>query len=127
MAFLFCILFFKKLGFRLLSLSIALVIFNGICYVVLIGSRDRAKGIGISLILFWLFFAIIYDGILLVLMFQFPGLSYLRNHGDIGSDKSIGLARIFRAVATQYFLMMLAILEQFSKIFLVQVAEWEFL
>ena len=58
-------------GFSLIIIGVMLsVIFTAFAMLSSIGSRDRAKGIGISIFV-WLFFAIIYDGILLVLMFQF--------------------------------------------------------
>ena len=58
-------------GFSLLIIGILLsVIFSSFAMLSAIISRDRAKGIGISIFI-WMFFSIIYDGILLVLMFQF--------------------------------------------------------
>src|SRR5690606_29523876 len=45
------------------------IIFTALAMLAAISSRDRAKGIGVSIFI-WMFFAIIYDGILLVLMFQ---------------------------------------------------------
>jgi Cu-processing system permease protein len=59
-----------------------------------IGSRDRAKGIGISIFV-WLFFAIIYDGILLVLMFQFSDYPIEGIMATLAAINPIGLARIF--------------------------------
>lgn len=57
-------------GFSLIIIGILLsVIFTAFAMLSAIMSRDRAKGIGISVFV-WMFFAIIYDGILLILMFQ---------------------------------------------------------
>ena len=58
-------------GFSLIIIGVMLsVIFTAFAMLSSIGSRDRAKGIGISIFV-WSFFAIIDDGMLLVLMFQF--------------------------------------------------------
>ena len=57
-------------------------------------SRDRAKGIGISIFI-WMFFAIIYDGILLVLMFQFADYPIEGIMATIAAVNPIGLSRIF--------------------------------
>lgn len=56
------LMFFSGLGLTLIFVSIAFLICS---YVT-----DKSKGIGISLVL-WLLFAVIYDGIMLFILFQF--------------------------------------------------------
>ena len=82
-------------GFSLIIIGVMLsVIFTAFAMLSSIGSRDRAKGIGISIFV-WLFFAIIYDGILLVLMFQFADYPIEGIMATLAAINPIGLARIF--------------------------------
>lgn len=82
-------------GFSLIIIGVMLsVIFTAFAMLSSIGSRDRAKGIGISIFV-WLFFAIIYDGILLVLMFQFSDYPIEGIMTTLAAINPIGLARIF--------------------------------
>lgn len=46
------------------------VIFTGIALLASVYTRDKAKGIGFSILL-WFFFTLIYDAIVLLLLFQF--------------------------------------------------------
>lgn len=46
------------------------VIFIAIAFLSSIVSRDKARGIGISILL-WLFFALLFDGLVLFLLYQF--------------------------------------------------------
>ncbi|HRP52223.1 MAG TPA: ABC transporter permease subunit [Fluviicola sp.] len=50
--------------------SILSVIFVAVAFLCSILTRDKAKGIGISIIT-WLYFALLFDGIVLFLFFQF--------------------------------------------------------
>ena len=80
-------------GFSLIIIGIFLsIIFTSFAMLSAILSRDRAKGIGISI---WLFFAIIYDGILLVLMFQFADYPIEGIMATLAALNPIGLSRIF--------------------------------
>lgn len=82
-------------GFSLIIIGIFLsVIFTSFAMLSAILSRDRAKGIGISIFI-WLFFAIIYDGILLVLMFQFADYPIEGIMATLAALNPIGLSRIF--------------------------------
>jgi len=62
--------------------------------IAAITSRDRAKGIGIA-IFAWMFFSIIYDGILLVLMFQFADYPIEGIMATVAGLNPVGLSRIF--------------------------------
>lgn len=46
------------------------IIFIALAFWSAVFTRDKAKGIGLSLVL-WLYFSLIYDGLVLVLMFNF--------------------------------------------------------
>ncbi|MBN9313444.1 MAG: ABC transporter permease [Chryseobacterium sp. 39-10] len=82
-------------GFSLLIIGIFLsIIFTSFALLSAIASRDKAKGIGISIFI-WIFFAIIYDGILLVLMFQLADYPIEGMMATLAGLNPIGLARIF--------------------------------
>lgn len=70
------------------------VIFTSLAMLAAIFSRDRAKGIGVSIFI-WMFFAIIYDGILLLLMFQFADYPIEGIMATLAAVNPIGLSRIF--------------------------------
>ena len=46
-------------------------VFTGLALLASVLTRDKAKGIGLSILL-WFYFAIIFDGIILFILFQFP-------------------------------------------------------
>ncbi len=51
------------------SAIITSFIFSALALLASVATRDKAKGIGLSLLL-WLFFSLIYDGIVMFLLFQ---------------------------------------------------------
>ncbi|MBK9486348.1 MAG: ABC transporter permease [Chitinophagaceae bacterium] len=58
-------------GFMMLGTGLLLsVIFVAIAMLAAVMARDKAKGIGV-VILLWLFFSIIFDGLILFVLFQF--------------------------------------------------------
>lgn len=82
-------------GFSLIIIGVLLsVIFTSFAMLAAILSRDRAKGIGISIFI-WLFFSIIYDGILLILMFQFADYPIEGIMATLTGLNPVGLSRIF--------------------------------
>lgn len=82
-------------GFSLIIIGMMLsVVFTSFAMLSAILSRDRAKGIGISIFI-WIFFAIIYDGILLILMFQFADYPIEGIMATLTALNPIGLSRIF--------------------------------
>ena len=70
------------------------IIFTSLAMLAAIFTRDRAKGIGVSIFI-WMFFAIIYDGILLILMFQFSDYPIEGIMATVAAVNPIGLSRIF--------------------------------
>lgn len=58
-------------GIIMLAMGITLsVIFVAIALLAAVLTRDKAKGIGLSILL-WLYFSLIYDGLVLFILFQF--------------------------------------------------------
>ena len=58
-------------GFIMLGAGIVLtVIFVAIALLAAVITRDKAKGIGVAILL-WLYFALIFDGLVLFILFQF--------------------------------------------------------
>jgi Cu-processing system permease protein len=59
------------LGFTMLAVGIGLtLIFTSLALLASVLARDKAKGIGFALLL-WFYFSLIYDGLVLLLMFWF--------------------------------------------------------
>lgn len=84
-----------EVGFSLIIVGIMLsVIFSSLAMLSAILSRDRAKGIGISIFI-WMFFGIIYDGILVVTSFQFADYPIEGIMATLAAANPIGLSRIF--------------------------------
>ncbi len=58
-------------GFTIVAVGIFLsVIFAAIALLAAVYTRDKAKGIGIAILL-WLYFSLLFDGLVLFLLFQF--------------------------------------------------------
>lgn len=68
-------------------------VFVSLAFMSSIYTRDKAKGIGIAILL-WLFFALLFDGIVLFLLFQFA--EYPIEHAMVGISalSPIDLSRI---------------------------------
>lgn len=69
------------------------VIFVALAFLSSIMTRDKAKGIGISIML-WLYFALLFDGIVLFLLFQFADYPIEKAMVAITALSPIDLARI---------------------------------
>lgn len=82
-------------GFSLIIIGVMLsIIFVSFAMLSAIIFRDKAKGIGMSVFI-WLFFAVIYDGILLMLMFQFADYPIEEIMATLAAVNPIGLSRMF--------------------------------
>ena len=67
------LLIFADLGTALMMIvagSMLSIIFVAVAFLCSILTRDKAKGVGISLIV-WLYFSLLFDGLVLFLFFQF--------------------------------------------------------
>jgi len=81
-------------GFTMLAIGIALsVIFVAIALLAAVSTRDKAKGIGLSILL-WLYFSLIYDGLVLFVLFQFSEYPMERPVVALSFLNPIDLARI---------------------------------
>ncbi|MCU0320900.1 MAG: ABC transporter permease [Chitinophagaceae bacterium] len=69
------------------------IIFVSIAFICSILSRDKAKGIGISIIS-WLFFALLFDGLVLFLLFQFSDYPIEKMMVVLTAFNPIDLSRI---------------------------------
>jgi Cu-processing system permease protein len=84
-----------EIGFSLVISGVFLsVIFTAIAMLAAILSKDKAKGIGLS-IFCWLFFTIIYDGIMLLAIFQFSDYPIEKIVAIVAALNPIDLSRIF--------------------------------
>lgn len=84
--------FFKAL-IMILAGSMITIIFVALAFLSSIMSTDKAKGIGIS-ILFWLYFALLFDGLVLFLLFQLSAYPIEKIMVIITAFSPIDLARI---------------------------------
>jgi Cu-processing system permease protein len=69
------------------------VIFVGIAMLASVTTRDKAKGIGAAILL-WLYFALIFDGLVLFLLFQFADYPLEKPMMIISCFNPIDLSRI---------------------------------
>lgn len=69
------------------------VIFVGIAMLASVTTRDKAKGIGAAILL-WLYFAIIFDGLVLFLLFQFADYPLEKPMMFISGLNPVDLSRI---------------------------------
>lgn len=68
-------------------------IFVAIAFVSTVFTRDKAKGVGLSIFL-WLFFALLFDGLLLMLVYQFSDYPIEKMMVGVTTLNPIDLARI---------------------------------
>ncbi len=69
------------------------VIFVAIAMLAAVSTRDKAKGIGVNILL-WLYFALLFDGIVLFLLFQFADYPLEKIMVAISALNPIDLSRI---------------------------------
>ncbi len=69
-------------------------IFVSLGFLCTILTRDKARGIGISILL-WLFFSLLFDGLVLFLLFQFADYPIEKVMVGVSALNPIDLARIF--------------------------------
>lgn len=85
---------FDAVGLMMTAIGcIISVIFVAIAFFSAIMSRDKAKGIGVSILL-WLYFALLFDGLVLFLLFQFSDYPIEKAMVGITASSPIDLARI---------------------------------
>ena len=82
-------------GFALLFTGGALtLVFASIAFLVSVSARDKARGIGFALLL-WFYFALIYDGLVLLILFSFSDYPLEKLTLLLSALNPIDLGRIF--------------------------------
>lgn len=82
-------------GFALLFTGTALtVVFTSIAFLASVRSRDKARGIGFALLL-WFYFALIYDGLVLLTLFAFSDYPMEKFTLVLSALNPIDLGRIY--------------------------------
>jgi Cu-processing system permease protein len=85
--------------------SLVSVIFVAIAFVSAIASRDKAKGIGVSILL-WLYFALLFDGLVLFIIFQFADYPIERPMVILSATSPLDMARILNLLQIDASAMM---------------------
>ena len=81
-------------GIMMLLIGVLITaIFVSLAFLSAIFNRDKARGIGASIVI-WLFFALIFDGLILFLLFQFSDFPIEKPMIFVTSLSPIDLARI---------------------------------
>lgn len=84
----------QSVGLMMIAVGcIISVVFVAIAFLGSILSRDKAKGIGIAILL-WLYFALLFDGLVLFLLFQLADYPIEKMMVGITATSPIDLARI---------------------------------
>jgi Cu-processing system permease protein len=81
------------------------VIFIAIAFLAAIISRDKAKGIGISILL-WLYFSLLFDGLVLFFLFQFSDYPIEKPMVILSATNPLDLARILNLLQIDASAMM---------------------
>jgi Cu-processing system permease protein len=86
---------FNDTGISLLLTGVALtLVFTSISFLASVNSRDKARGIG-SVLLLWFYFALIFDGLVLLILFSFSEYPLEKITVALSSLNPIDLGRIF--------------------------------
>jgi len=84
----------NAIGFMMIGVGILLsVIFVAVAMLAAVQTRDKAKGIGVAILL-WLYFSILFDGLVLFLLFQFADYPMEKAMIGISTLNPIDLSRI---------------------------------
>jgi Cu-processing system permease protein len=86
---------FDATGIALLFSGCALtLVFTSIAFLASVKARDKARGIG-SVLLLWFYFSLIYDGLVLLILFSFSDYPMEKFTLVLSSLNPIDLGRIF--------------------------------
>jgi Cu-processing system permease protein len=86
---------FDAVGLALVLIgSLLTLVFTSLAFFTSVWSRDKAKGIGVALML-WFYFALIYDGLVLLVLFSFSDYPLEKLTLVLSSLNPIDLGRIF--------------------------------
>lgn len=90
-----CIYNFNDTGLSLLLIGTLLtLIFTSLAFLASVRSKDKARGIGVALLL-WFYFALIYDGLVLLILFAFSDYPLEKITLVLSSLNPVDLGRIF--------------------------------
>ena len=90
-----CIYNFNDTGLSLLLIGTLLtLIFTSLAFLASVRSKDKARGIGVALLL-WFYFALIYDGLVLLILFAFSDYPLEKIILVLSSLNPVDLGRIF--------------------------------
>src|SRR6476469_385085 len=90
-----CIYNFNDTGVSLLLMgSLLTLIFTSLAFLASVKSKDKARGIGAALLL-WFYFALIYDGLVLLILFAFSDYPLEKATLVLSSLNPIDLGRIY--------------------------------
>jgi len=85
---------FTATGLTMLMVGLLLsVVFVSIAMLATVKTRDKAKGIGIAILL-WLYFSVLFDGLVLFILFQFADYPLEKALIGISAFNPIDLSRI---------------------------------
>ncbi|MBK7561986.1 MAG: ABC transporter permease subunit [Chitinophagaceae bacterium] len=85
----------NETGFALLFTGMSLtLVFTSIAFLASVVARDKARGIGFALLL-WFYFALIYDGLVLLILFSFSDYPLEKLTLLLSALNPIDLGRIF--------------------------------
>jgi Cu-processing system permease protein len=84
----------NAIGFMMIAMGILLsIIFVAIAMLATVKTRDKAKGIGVAILL-WLYFSLLFDGLVLFLLFQFADYPLEKPMIGITALNPVDLGRI---------------------------------
>ena len=84
----------NTIGFMMIAMGVLLsIIFVAISLLAAVKTRDKAKGIGVSILL-WLYFSLLFDGLVLFLLFQFADYPLEKPMIGITALNPVDLGRI---------------------------------
>jgi Cu-processing system permease protein len=86
---------FSETGLALLFTGCSLtLVFTSMAFLASVKARDKARGIGVALLL-WFYFALIYDGLVLLILFAFSDYPMEKFTLVLSALNPIDLGRIF--------------------------------
>ena len=89
-----CVYEFSVTGIMMIVIGLFMtIVFIGIAMLAALQTRDKAKGIGITILL-WLYFSLLFDGLVLFLLFQFADYPLEKMMVGISALNPIDLGRI---------------------------------
>ena len=84
----------NTIGFMMIAMGILLnIIFVAIAMLAVVKTRDKAKGIGVAILL-WLYFSLLFDGLVLFLLFQFADYPLEKPMIGVTAFNPVDLGRI---------------------------------